>query len=430
MAGAARTRADRLAGVDGSGELEQVYREEATRIRASLAARLGDVGLAEELVQDAFIEALVHWRAGGVPPNPGGWLATTARRKALDRLRRERAGREKLALLAAAEPRQAGPGGGPGGSYDLEAGAGRDEDDELLSLIFACCHPSLPRESQIALTLRAVCGLTTAEISAAFLATEPAMGQRLSRARKALRDTGSPVRIPEPDQLRDRLDEVLAVIYLVFNEGYLASAGRTPARRDLAAQAVALNRLLHRLMPREPEVLGLLALLLWHESRAATRFDGWGRLVRLQDQDRARWDRSLAAEATRLLSRAMAMHRPGPYQIQAAIAAVHGQAPGYESTDWRQIRLLYDRLDLLTPSPIVRLNRAVATRFAIGPQAALAEVDALAGELDGYRLFHAVRAELLDDLGRHEQARAANERALALAANPAERELLARRLSP
>ena len=422
--------ADRLAGVDGSGELEQVYREEATRIRASLAARLGDVGLAEELVQDAFIEALVHWRAGGVPPNPGGWLATTARRKALDRLRRERAGREKLALLAAAEPRQAGPGGGPGGSYDLEAGAGRDEDDELLSLIFACCHPSLPRESQIALTLRAVCGLTTAEISAAFLATEPAMGQRLSRARKALRDTGSPVRIPEPDQLRDRLDEVLAVIYLVFNEGYLASAGRTPARRDLAAQAVALNRLLHRLMPREPEVLGLLALLLWHESRAATRFDGWGRLVRLQDQDRARWDRSLAAEATRLLSRAMAMHRPGPYQIQAAIAAVHGQAPGYESTDWRQIRLLYDRLDLLTPSPIVRLNRAVATRFAIGPQAALAEVDALAGELDGYRLFHAVRAELLDDHGRHEPARAANERALALAANPAERELLARRLSP
>jgi len=365
-----------------------------------------------------------------VPPNPGGWLATTARRKAIDRLRRERAGRQKLALLAAAGPRQAGPGGSPGGSYDLESGAGEGQDDELLGLIFACCHPSLPRESQIALTLRAVCGLTTAEISAAFLASEPTMGQRLSRARKALRDTGSPVRIPEPDQLRDRLEEVLAVIYLVFNEGYLASAGRTPARRDLAAQAVALNRLLHRLMPREPEVLGLLALLLWHESRAATRFDGWGRLVRLQDQDRARWDRSLAAEATWLLSRAMAMHRPGPYQIQAAIAAVHGQAPSYESTDWGRIRLLYDRLDLLTPSPIVRLNRAVATRFAIGPQAALAEVEPLADELDGYRLFHAVRAELLDDLGHHEQARAANERALALAANPAERELLARRLSP
>ena len=430
MASTAPTPADKLAGVDGAGELEQVYREEATRIRASLAARLGDVGLAEELVQDAFIEALEHWRAEGVPPNPGGWLATTARRKAIDRLRRERSGRQKLALLAAAESRQAGPGGPPGGSYDLDSGAGRDGDDELLGLIFACCHPSLPRESQIALTLRAVCGLTTAEISAAFLASEPAMGQRLSRARKALRDTGSPVRIPEPDQLRDRLDEVLAVIYLVFNEGYLASAGRTPARRDLAAQAVALNRLLYRLMPREPEVLGLLSLLLWHESRAATRFDGWGRLVRLQDQDRARWDRSLAAEAASLLSRAMAMHRPGPYQVQAAIAAVHGQAPSCESTDWGRIRLLYDRLELLTPSPIVRLNRAVATRFAIGPRAALAEVEPLADELDGYRLFHAVRAELLDELGRHEQARAANERALALAANPAERELLARRLSP
>jgi RNA polymerase sigma factor (sigma-70 family) len=422
--------ADRLAKVDGADELEQVYREEATRIRAALAARLGDVGLAEELVQDAFIEALEHWPAEGVPPNPGGWLATTARRKAIDRLRRERTGQQKLALLAATQPRQAAPDGRPGGSYDPGPGTGQDEDDELLGLIFACCHPSLPRESQIALTLRAVCGLTTAEISAAFLVSEPAMGQRLSRARKTLRDTGSPVRIPEPDQLRDRLDEVLAIIYLVFNEGYLASAGRTPARRDLAARAVALNRLLHRLMPREPEVLGLLALLLWHESRAATRFDGWGRLVRLQDQDRARWDRSLAAEATSLLSRAMAMHRPGPYQIQAAIAAVHGQAPSYESTDWRQIRLLYDRLDLLTPSPVVRLNRAVATRFAIGPQAALAEVEPLADELDGYRLFHAVRAELLDELGRHEQARAANERALALAANPAERELLARRLSP
>src|SRR5215471_14376987 len=422
--------AERLAGVDGAGELEKIYREEATRIRAALAVRLGDVGLAEELVQDAFIEALEHWRAEGVPANPGGWLATTARRKAIDRLRRERAGRDKLALLAAALPQRAGPGGRPGGPGDLESGTDQDDDGDLLGLVFACCHPSLPRESQIALTLRAVCGLTTAEIAAAFLASEPAMAQRLSRARKALRDTGSAVTVPDPDQLHDRLDEVLAVIYLVFNEGYLASAGRTPARRDLAAQAVGLNRLLHRLMPREPEVLGLLALLLWHESRAATRFDGWGRLVRLQDQDRARWDRSLAAEATSLLSRAMAMHRPGPYQIQAAIAAVHGQAPSYESTDWGRIRLLYDRLDLLTPSPIVRLNRAVATRFAIGPQAALAEVEPLADELDGYRLFHAVRAELLDDLGHHEQARAANERALALAANPAERELLARRLSP
>ena len=415
--------------MDGAGELEKVYREEATQIRAMLAVRLGDVGLAEELVQDAFIEALDHWRAEGVPPNPGGWLATTAWRKAIDRLRRDRIGQEKLALLAVTQWQRAGAGDRPGGPDELEPGGGQDEADELLGLVFACCHPSLPRESQIALTLRAVCGLTTAEISAAFLASEPAMVQRLSRARKALRDTGAAVRVPDPDELGDRLGEVLAVIYLVFNEGYLASAGRTPARRDLATRAVALNRLLHRLMPREPEVLGLLALLLLHESRAATRFDGWGRLVQLKDQDRARWDRTLTAEATRLLGRAIAMHRPGPYQVQAAIAAVHARAPTYADTDWRQIRLLYDRLQLFTPSPIVRLNRAVATRFAIGPQAALAEVEPLAGELDGYRLFHAVRAELLNELGRHEQGRSANERALALAANPAERELLTRRLS-
>ncbi|HEY7433015.1 MAG TPA: DUF6596 domain-containing protein [Streptosporangiaceae bacterium] len=409
-------------------ELEQVYREEATRIRAILAVRLRDVGLAEELVQDAFVEALEHWGAEGVPPNPGGWLATTAWRKAIDRLRRERTGQEKLALLAAAEPR-AGAGASPLELGDFDP-ASHDDADELLGLIFACCHPLLSRESQIALTLRAVCGLTTAEIATAFLTAEPAMAQRLSRARKALRETGSTVRVPEPEYLGDRLDEVLAVIYLLFNEGYLASAGRTPARRDLAAQAVALNRLLHRLMPREPEVLGLLALLLLHESRAATRFDGWGRLVRLQDQDRGQWDAALITEAVQLLARAMAMHHPGPYQIQAAIAAVHAQSPSHEQTDWEQIRLLYDRLDLLAPSPVVRLNRAVATKFAIGPDAALAEVEDLAAELDGYRLFHAVRAEILADLGNHEQARDANERALALAANPAERELLARRLSP
>jgi len=418
--------------VDDAGELERAYRQEATRIRAALAARLGDVALAEESVQDAFIEALEHWQkkgegeAGGVPPNPGGWLATTAWRKAVDRIRRDRAGQEKLALLAATVPPSPAPPGHPG---ENDAWGSGDQADELLGLIFACCHPSLSRESQIALTLRVVCGLTTAEISAAFLASEPAMAQRLSRARKALRETGATVRIPDPDQLGIRVGEVLAVIYLVFNEGYLASAGRTPARRDLAAQAVALNRLLHTLMPGEPEVLGLLALMLLHESRAATRFDGWGRLVRLADQDRSLWDRALIAEATRLLSRAMPMHRPGPYQIQAAIAAVHAAARRYADTDWRRIRALYDRLLRFEPSPVVRLNRAVATRFVLGPQAALAEIEPLAGDLDGYRLFHAVRGELLAELGDHEQASAANERALELAANPAERELLARRLT-
>jgi RNA polymerase sigma factor (sigma-70 family) len=414
--------------VADADELERVYREEATRIRAALAARLGDVGLAEELVQDAFIEAIEHWRDGGVPPNPGGWLATTARRKAIDRLRRARAGQEKLALLAATQARgQAGAA--CDGPYEPGPGAGQDQDEDMLGLVFACCHPSLPRDSQVALTLRTVCGLTTAEIAAAYLVTETAMGQRLSRARKALRESGSVVRIPEPDDLGDRLAEVLAVVYLVFNEGFLASAGRAPARRDLAAQAVSLNRLLHRLMPREPEVLGLLALLLLHESRSATRFDGWGRLVRLHEQDRRRWDRELISEATGLLNRAIAMRRPGPYQIQAAIAALHAEAPSQEQTDWQQIRLLYGRLDELTPSPVVRLNRAVATRFSLGAQAALDEVEPLACELDGYRLFHAVRAELLGAVGRHEEARAANERALALAGNPAERELLSRRLS-
>jgi predicted RNA polymerase sigma factor len=401
------------------------------RIRAALAARIGDVGLAEEAVQEAFVEALEHWgekgegEAGGMPPNPGGWLATTAWRKAVDRLRRDRTGQEKLALLAAAEP----PAGQDASSGMPGDWGSKDDADELLGLIFACCHPSLSRESQIALTLRVVCGLTTAEISAAFLASEPSMGQRLSRARKALRETGAAVRVPEPDQLGSRLDEVLAVIYLMFNEGYLASAGRTPARRDLAVQAVALTWLLQTLMPGEPEVLGLLALMLLHESRAATRFDGWGRLVRLADQDRSLWDRALIAEATRLLSRAMVLHRPGPYQLQAAIAAVHAAARRYPDTDWRQIRALYDRLLLFTPSPVVRLNRAVATRFVVGPQAALDEVEPLAGDLADYRLFHAVQAELLTELGRHDEASLANERALALAANPAERELLARRLA-
>ena len=401
-----------------TAELERVYRAEAPRITAALAARIGDVGLAAVAVQDAFVEALEHWQ-DAPPPNPGGWLATTARRKAIDRLRRARAGQEKLALLAATATAPF-PGTGP----ETEAA-----DDELLGMIFACCHPALPRESQIALTLRAVCGLTTAEIATAFLAAEPATTQRLLRARKALRATGADMRVPDPDQLADRLAEVLAVVYLVFNEGYLASAGRQPARRDLAAQAVSLTRLLHQLMPREPEVLGLLALLLLHESRAATRFDGWGRLVRLADQDRSRWNRELIAEATGLLDRALALRDPGPYQVQAAIAALHAQAPDYEHTDWPQIRLLYDRLQAMTPLPVVLLNRAVATRYVIGPEAALAEITPLAADLDGYRLFHALRAGLLTGLGRDDEAREASERALALAGNPAERELLARRLS-
>jgi RNA polymerase sigma factor (sigma-70 family) len=404
-----------------STPLERAYRAEATRIRAALAARTGDVGLAEDAVQDAFVEAIEHWSRDGAPPNPGGWLATTARRKALDRLRRDKTGAEKLALLAAGDS-------ACGGGVD-DGAADRRADDELLGLAFACCHPVLAADAQVALTLRAVCGLTTDQIASAFLVSEQAMSQRLLRARKTLQQAHAEVRVPDPDELGERLAGVLAVVYLVFNEGYLASSGRQPARRDLAAQAIALTRTLHRLMPREPEVLGLLALLLLHESRAAARFDGWGRLIRLAEQDRRLWDAELAGEATRLLDRAIAFRHPGPYQVQAAIAALHAAAPSYEQTDWWQIRLLYDRLQALTPSPVVLLNRAVATRYAVGPEPALAEIEPLAAELDGYHLFHALRAGLLSGLGRDAEARAASERALALAANPAERELLTRGLS-
>jgi RNA polymerase sigma-70 factor (ECF subfamily) len=255
------------------------------------------------------------------------------------------------------------------------------------------------------------------------------MSQRLLRARKTLSGLKAPVTVPDPDDLADRLAQVLAVVYLVFNEGYLASSGRQPARRDLAAQAIALTRTLHQLMPREPEVLGLLALLLLHESRAKARFDGWGRIIRLKDQDRARWDKRLADEAAAHLDRAIALRRAGPYQVQAAIAALHAEASSYEETDWRQIRLLYSRLQQLAPSPVVLLNRAVATRYAMGAEQALAEIEPLSADLDGYHLFHALRAALLAALGRDAEAGQVRERALALAANPAERELLTRGLS-
>jgi RNA polymerase sigma-70 factor (ECF subfamily) len=415
--------------------LESVYRQEATRIRAALAARTGDVGLAEDAVQDAFIEAIEHWPHDGVPASPGGWLATTAHRKALDRLRREKVGERKLALLAVTDtvacpdgPAATGQGRSRSDAPDA-GGADHEADDELLSLVFACCHPALGRDAQVALTLRAVCGLTGEQIARAFLVSEATMSQRLLRARKILADEPSPVRVPDPDELADRLAQVLAVVYLFFNEGYLASSGREPARRDLAAQAIALTRTLHRLMPREPEVLGLLALLLLHESRAAARFDGWGRLIRLKDQDRSRWNSGLADEATHLLDRAIALRRPGPYQVQAAIAALHAGAADYEQTDWRQIRLLYSRLATMTPSPVVLLNRAVATRYAFGPAEALAEIEPLHADLEDYHLFHALRAALLTALGRAAEAAAANDRALALAANPAERDLLARGLT-
>ena len=424
-----------MGGMDAAPEsLERVYRREATQIRAALAARTGDIGLAEDAVQDAFVEAMVHWPRDGVPANPGGWLATTARRKALDRLRRDMVGERKLALLAVTDPAAfpdgpAATAAGCHGDPPDAGGADLRADDELLSLVFACCHPALSQDAQVALTLRAVCGLTGEQIARAFLVSDATMSQRLLRARKTLADQESPVRLPDPDELADRLAQVLAVVYLFFNEGYLASSGREPARRDLAAQAIALTRTLHRLMPREPEVLGLLALLLLHESRAKARFDGWGRLILLKDQDRAKWDRRLADEAAAHLDRAIKLRRAGPYQVQAAIAALHAEATSYEETDWRQIRLLYSRLAQLAPSPVVLLNRAVATRYALGAEEALAEIEPLRVDLDGYHLFHALRAALLTALGRAPEAAAANDRALSLAANPAERDLLTRGLS-
>ena len=391
-------------------DLERVYRTEAAQLRGALAHRLGDLDLAEELLQEALVEAAEHWPVAGVPANPGGWLATTAKRKGIDRLRRERAGREKLALIAQ--------------SWSEPAA----DSDDLLGLIFACCSPELPRESQVALTLRSVCGLTTAEVAAAYLQPEATMSQRLTRAKRLLQERGVRFAVPDPDEFGGRLDEVLGVVYLLFNEGYLTSSRHEPARHDLAATAQWLAALLHRLMPREPEVLGLRALIILHQARAATRFDGWGRLVQLADQDRARWDRAAINSALELLDTAVAMRRPGPYQLQAASAALHAQSASYPETDWRQIRLLYDRLDQLTPSPVVRLNRAVATRYTEGTAVALGELDALESELRDYRLWHAVRGELLRELGRSEEAVLADKRALELATNPAERELLARRL--
>jgi RNA polymerase sigma-70 factor (ECF subfamily) len=299
--------------------------------------------------------------------------------------------------------------------------------DDRLALVFACCHPSLPRPAQVALTLHAASGLSTEEIGAAFLTPVPTMAQRLVRAKRRLREEGVRFAIPEPDEYPERLAAVLAVVYLVFNEGYLSNAA--PQRRELAREGLDLARQLADLLPSDPEPAGLAALLELHEARAAARFDDEGRLVLLEEQDRRRWDHGLIRSAVARLGRAMAKDRPGPYQLQAAIAAQHALAPSFERTDWAAVRDLYDLLGTLDPSPVVRLNRAVATRFTGGPEAALAEVEALAGELGEYRLLHATRAELLRALGRDDEAEAALRRALAMATNPAERDLLARRIS-
>jgi RNA polymerase sigma factor (sigma-70 family) len=389
-------------------ELARVVREHAGRLAASLMHITGDFGTAEDLVQDAVVAALRRWPAEGIPERPDAWLFTVARNRGLDVLRREGNYRTKLAQL----------------QWPV-----RPEPDDRLRLIFTCCHPALSRPAQIALTLRVVCGLTTAQIARAFLVPEATVAQRITRAKRKIANAGIPYRIPDPDELNARLTEVLAVIYLLLNEGYLAT-GEQAESRDLVDDAEWLAGLLYQLMPAEPEVGGLLALIRLHRARTAARFDAGGGLVLLADQDRSRWDHEAIADATRLLTRAARHGRPGPYQLQAAIVACHAEAKDWASTDWEQIVLLYDMLLHLAPSPITRLHRTIALRYTAGPETALAELDGLAGQLDRYHLFHATRAELLRALGDAEAARTADRRALELTANPAERALLRQRADP
>ncbi|GAA1888322.1 RNA polymerase sigma factor [Asanoa iriomotensis] len=386
--------------VDATGAVEAVWRSDAAGMRAVLARRLGDLDRAEEALQDAVGEALRRWPTEGVPDRPAGWLVTTAWHKAVDVLRREETGRLKTLQLDPPAP--------PTG-------------DDRLAMIFACCHPALSEPAQVALTLSAVSGLSTEEIAAAHLVPTATLAQRLVRAKRALR--GASFAVPGPDERRERLPAVLATVYLVFNQGYDA------ARRDLAREGLDLAGQLADLMPDEPEAGGLAALLTLHEARAATRVDADGRLVLLSDQDRSRWDRAMIASGVRRLGRAAALGAPGPYQLQAAIAAQHALAPSYDATDWGAVRALYDQLLALSPSPVVALGRAVATGFVDGPAVALAETDALEPRLAGYRMWHATRADLLVKLGRRDEAADATRRALALATNDAERELLARRLA-
>ena len=392
-------------------ELAAIYRREVGRCTATLVRVLGDVDQAEDAVADAFAVAAERWSVEGVPPNPGGWITTTARNRAMDRLRREstRDAREREAMTL----RDPVPDP-PTDLGDIDA-----VPDDQLRLIFLCCHPALGADAQVALTLRLLGGLTTAEIARGFLVPEPTMGQRLSRAKSKIRDNHIAYRIPRADELPGRLGPVLATVYLIYTEGHTATAGDDLLRPALTAEAIRVGRTLVALLPDEPEAVGLLALMVLTEARAPARIGDGGELVRLADQDRSRWDRELVAEGQELVRACLDRNRPGPYQVQAAIAAVHAEAATAAATDWAQIVTLYDHLQQLRPNAVVALNRAIAVLEHRGPEAALDALDDV--DLPTYHLFHATRAEALRRAGRHDEAADALRRAIALTSNAAER---------